>query len=98
MVTEFLEQIIVERNKYVDGIFIGEIQKIATENGICTSIILNEKAIVEALEKHLPRKPFDNYGKGHFCCCLHKVSTSQKYCDQCGQALDWSDHPTEKGR
>ena len=23
--------------------------------------------------------------------------TPPNYCEKCGQALDWSDHPTEKG-
>lgn len=58
-----------------------------------------DKAI-EALEKQIPKKPI--WEDGH-CCCpnRHKsvlrgipywtIMTRQKYCDYCGQAIDWSE-------
>ncbi len=52
-----IEKIIVERNKTVDNAILGEIQQIAVENGIETKIILNEKAIVNALQKQIPKRP-----------------------------------------
>ena len=72
---EFIEKIIVERNKVVDDIILGEIQKIATENGVVTKITLNEKAIVLALKKQIPTKPTPQkvetdrilIGNGYWC-------------------------------
>ena len=46
-----IDRIIIERNKSVDSAVIMEIQKIASENGIETKFILNEKNIVNALKK-----------------------------------------------
>ena len=40
-----IDRIIIERNKSVDSDIMGEIQKIAVENGIETKIIINERAI-----------------------------------------------------
>ena len=52
-----IEKIIVERNKKVDSAILGEIQQIAVENGIETKIILNEKAVADALRKQIPKLP-----------------------------------------
>ena len=41
-----------------------------------------EKAI-EALEKQIPKKPFQ--------ACGHATNSSMNFCPICGQALDWSD-------
>ena len=54
---EVVEKIAIERNKTVDGLISGEIRKIAKENGIDTKIVINEKAIISALEKQIPKKP-----------------------------------------
>ena len=64
-----IEEIIVERNKKVDSAILGEIQKIAVENGLETKIVLNEKNVAEALRKQIPEKPiyvdtrFRNHGR-----------------------------------
>lgn len=92
------EKIIIERNKKVDSAVLGEIQKIAIENGIVTKFILNEKAIVSALEKQIPKKPKTN-NDSWFCCrncgetfsLANTVHRKNKYCGNCGQALDWGD-------
>ena len=54
---EVVEKIAIERNKTVDGLISGEIRTIAKENGIDTKIVINEKAIISALEKQIPKKP-----------------------------------------
>lgn len=54
---EVVEKIIIERDKKVNGLIFGEIQQIAKENGIDTKIVVNEKAIISALEKQMPKKP-----------------------------------------
>ena len=92
-------QIIIERNKTIDNLIFGEIQKIATEHGIDAKIVLNEKAIVSALEKQIPKKPThiidDDYaecpacGNANFEYGINNWGC--KFCPDCGQALDWSD-------
>ena len=100
MFDEIVEKILIERNKTVDNMISVEIQKIATENGIDTKIILNEKAIVSALEKQIPKKPthiFDDdsaecpaCGNANFEYGINNWGC--KYCPDCGQALDWSEN------
>ena len=61
------------------------------------------RSIVNALEKQIPKKPHEIYEKLNikWCkcgCYLGELKNEQNYCKNCGQALDWSDCPTEKGR
>lgn len=51
--------------------------------------------VQKALEKQMPKKPFNfnNLGfmaQGQCPCCTYCVTTDFKYCGICGQALDWS--------
>ena len=49
---------------------------------------------VQALEKQIPKKPdFTEDKEFALCpCCNGKgLLNKQKYCDNCGQKLDWSD-------
>lgn len=49
---------------------------------------------VQALEKQIPKKPdFTEDKEFALCpCCNGKgLFSKQKYCDNCGQKLDWSD-------
>lgn len=99
MVNEF----IVKRQKEIEGAIIGEICEIAKENGIRTEIILNEKAITQALLKSQKKKlcskniEVEVYNSGGFkrtkkvpCCptCFYLIECGA-YCPNCGQALDW---------
>ena len=56
MMDEIIDHIIIKRNNAIEGLILKEIKAIADENGIDTTIILNEKAIVEALKKQIPKK------------------------------------------
>ena len=50
--------------------------------------------VVNALEKQIPKKPdFTEDKEFALCpCCNGKgLLDKQKYCDNCGQKLDWSD-------
>ena len=86
-----VEKIIIARNKNVDNAILGEIRKIAVENNIETEIILNEKAIVNALAKATAVPPRN--GGWLYCpvcgkdICLEKPN----YCSVCGQRIDWRD-------
>ena len=53
---------------------------------------------IEALEKQIPKKVKIDEGYGLCPICNHCIEdidfisdNSHKYCDYCGQALDWSD-------
>lgn len=61
---------------------------------------------INALEKQRPKKPTPTdeqhirYSMSYVCpLCGHHFSGTgiASYCYHCGQALDWNDHPTEKG-
>ena len=102
MYNKIIEEIIIERNKRIDKLIYGEIQKIATEYGIDTKIIINEKAIVSALEKQIPKRfelwngqcscPNCNKLFGSYSQLKTLIHWEMPYCKFCGQALDWSDN------
>lgn len=59
----------------------------------------NMEMIVQALEKQMPKKPnFTEDKEFALCpCCNGKgLLDKQKYCDNCGQKLDWSEESEEK--
>ena len=99
---EFVEKFIIERNKTIDDMIFGEIHKIATENGFDTKIIINEKAIVSALGKQIPKRfelwngqcscPNCNKLFGSYSQLKTLIHWEMPYCKFCGQALDWSDN------
>jgi hypothetical protein len=86
-----VEKIVIERNREIDNAVLGTIVNIANENGI--SITLNEKAIVNALEKQVPKKPHKEEFELCETCpvCGWLLECLPNYCEKCGQALDWSD-------
>lgn len=96
---ESINEVCIKWQKDLDNAIIGEIKEKAIENGIKTEYILNEKAIINALEKQIPKKPYlkDLWElgtmQGTVCpnCETILITASEKYCKHCGQALDWSD-------
>lgn len=99
-----IEKIIIERNEAVDNAILGEIKQIAVEEGIETKITLNKKNVVDALKKQIPQKvnisltgTTDWNTRCRCPICRKDLFDGQKYCSDCGQLLDWGNHPTEKG-
>ena len=90
-----IETHIKRQQEEIDNAVLGEIKEIAKENGLERHILLNEKNIVSALGKQIPRKPVPTQQpcKSRFACsiCDKRLYSKQKFCDRCGQALDWSD-------
>ena len=95
-----IEKIIVERNKKVDSAIFGKIRQIAVENGIETKIVLNEKAVLDALKKQIPQKLIEEGYPWAICrncggsiylehIMEHIQNEEVSYCEHCGQALDW---------
>lgn len=59
----------------------------------------NMEMIVQALEKQIPKKPDFTEDKEFAlcpCCNGNGLADKQKYCDNCGQKLDWSEESEEK--
>lgn len=86
----------IKRNKEIDTAILGEIKQIAIENGIRTELVLHDRAIINALEKQIPKKPYLlNYGgyevENWNCPNGHIVGMRDTFCKHCGQALDWGD-------
>ena len=49
---------------------------------------------INALEKQIQKKPIFTEDKQFAlcpCCDMKGLTDKQKYCDNCGQAIDWSD-------
>lgn len=54
---------------------------------------------VESIERRIPKKPFNTEGYVddkkvgiHYCdSCGHFVFYSDRFCNKCGQAIDWSE-------
>lgn len=93
-VQEFIERIVVERNKKVDGLVMGEINTIIKENGLDTIITLNEKAIVLALKKQIPQEPLEASQTDNLLLCPYcneLIDRIENHCSNCGQKLKWRD-------
>ncbi len=51
------------------------------------------KLAISAIEKQIPKKPKDigHFIKIYVCsCCENSVLLQPSFCENCGQALDWS--------
>lgn len=89
-----LEEITIQRNKYVDDLIMGEITKIIEENCIETTITLNTVAIAKAIERATPKPPHND---GWLYCpvCGKDICVDRpNYCSECGQRIDWRTNGT----
>ena len=91
---ECVERIMIERDKKIDGLVMGEINTIIKENGLDTIISLNEEAIVSALKKQIPQKPLEASKNDNLLLCPYcneLIDRIENHCSNCGQKLKWSD-------
>lgn len=81
-----------------DDYIVSQIAKTARENGISELVVLNKAAIMDALKKQMPQK--QRIDDNDWRCCPRCGETffltsafnkRNKYCGNCGQALDWGD-------
>ena len=97
----FINEVCIKWQKDLDNAILGEIKRKAIEHGIKTEYLLNEKAIINALEKQIPKKPTKineeyNPERGiwvvdYECPSCGNPYADDSYCSCCGQALDWGD-------
>lgn len=89
--------------RYEDAV-VNQIAMEAKLAGVADCTVLNKAAIIEALEKQMPQRPdleADGYSDGElvydtgYCPRCRKDYEIEyhkpKYCENCGQALDWGD-------
>ena len=87
------EIVINMADRYEDAV----VKKIAMEAklaGVADCTVLNKTAILDALNKQTPKKPTDISKSelyGRCAVCGQIVHIGNRYCDQCGQALDWGE-------
>lgn len=88
------EKVIVQMIDDYETAVAAEIASAARAAGVSDVTVLNKKAILEALQKQIPKKPVElAKSKLHGRCavCGNSVLVGTRYCDNCGQALDWGD-------
>lgn len=61
----------------------------AREKGITNLLVLNKRAIVEALDRQTSKKPVENFPICSCPRCSRVVYPQMKYCCDCGQKFDW---------
>lgn len=110
LVMNITEKMACEMAEKYDDFIAESIAKTARAAGISDCTVLNKAAILEAIEKQIPQRPdlegdgYDDggnliYDTGYCprCRCSYEVDYHKpKYCENCGQALDWTqDEPEE---
>lgn len=53
--------------------------------------------MIKAIDKQIPQKPFGKSPFNECPCCGKTVHKEMKHCNECGQALDWSDTDLSNG-
>lgn len=95
LVSSTVNQIMMKQVERIDNELCKQIHDIAVSSGIDEVYVLDKRTILSALEKQIPRKPVPTPQpcKSRFACsiCDKRLYSKQKFCDRCGQALDWSD-------
>lgn len=109
-VGNIVSEIAVKMVEHYDNTIVQAIAIEAKQAGMAKAVVLNKAAILEAIEKQIPQRPdlegdgYDDggnliYDTGYCprCRCSYEVDYHKpKYCENCGQALDWSADDEEK--
>ena len=94
MTFESISEVYVKWKKDLDNAILGEIKQKAIEHGIKTEYVLNEKAIINALEKQIPKKvkewfPYTESAKCPSCGKPIDSFFGKDFCCWCGQKVLW---------
>ena len=93
-------QIVVKMAEKYDDFIVSQIAMEARAEGISDLTVLNKWAILNAIKKQIPQKPW--YGReedaeGWACPACHLGVTvdhgriKDTFCSHCGQAIDWEE-------
>lgn len=101
-IAQMTSKICVQMAEQYDEAVIAEIANAARACGVSDCVVLNKKAIMDALMKQVPQQPDlegDGYSDGElvydtgYCPRCHQDYEIEyhtpKYCENCGQAIDW---------
>lgn len=97
----YAEKILLKRVQGIKDAVLGEIKEIAEEHGVTTEIEINENAVMELIRKAVPKKP---QLREHYAVCecgtvlmnvIVGVKNCLRYCECCGQKIDWSEYDAE---
>ena len=86
------DKLVVQMLDNYENAVAAEIASAARAAGASDVTVLNKEAILEALNKQIPKKPVrlaKSELDGNCAVCGKVVHVGERYCDQCGQALDW---------
>lgn len=105
---KLVQKIVVDMKENIENEITEAIIEAAKGQGITDLIVLDKKAIIDALQKRTPKKPEyygDGYSEGKLVYDYAKCPVCGRndfeydinnwgcnYCPDCGQALDWSDN------
>lgn len=94
-VKKITEKMACEMAEKYDAFIVAIIANTAREAGVSDLTVLNKAAILEAIEKQIPKAPLPEaryYGHGK-CprCAAVFLDKSTCYCGNCGQALAWEE-------
>lgn len=93
------DKIVVQMLDNYETAVAAEIASAARAAGASDVTVLNKEAIMAALNKQIPKKPTDtakNELYGRCAVCRQLVHVGNRYCDQCGQAIDWGNDNDNK--
>lgn len=83
--------------RYEDAV-VNQIAMEAKLAGVADCTVLNKAAILEALQKQMPKKPeeaVDYESCVDWMCAtcgrFHRTEWKPKYCSECGQAIEWEE-------
>lgn len=96
---KLVQKIVVDMKENIENKITEEIIAAAKEQGITDLIVLDKKAIIDAMQKQVPKEPINftsnlTGGKDFFyecAVCGKLVSKVMEYCSSCGHALKWGD-------
>ena len=103
-VNSIIQEITVKMAEQYDDAIVEAIAREAWAAGVSDLTVLNKAAILSAIEKQIPQRPDlegDGYSGGElvidtgYCPrCHHSYELeyhTPKYCENCGQALEWEE-------
>lgn len=88
------DKIVVQMLDNYETAVASEIASAARAAGVSDVTVLNKKAILDAIQKQIPKKPVhlaksELYGNCAVCGTV--VHVGERYCDKCGQAIMWEE-------
>ena len=89
-----VSEIAVKMVERYENAIVDRIAMEAKMAGVAKCVVLNKAAILAALDKQMPKKPVEIAKSelyGRRAICGNTVHVGHRYCDQCGQSLEWEE-------